>query len=232
MQHLRQRFPGLIIENCAAGGHRFDYGMMRFARVTWTSDVTEPSWLVRYHLFGASHAYPAQYLTTWYIRSTRDVELAGATPAQLDALFRSRMLGAFGISDTLSTWSGELAASARRSVALYKRLRRYLAGVQAWLTPPPPVVGPALNEPQEWDATQYWLPETGESAVFAFRSAAKSSELLLRPRYLDPKQGYEVWDEDGRMKRRSASGRELTESGISVSVPELHSSAIVYLRRK
>jgi alpha-galactosidase len=137
MQALLKEFPGLIIETCAAGGRRFDYGIMRFSRATWASDATQPAHVVRSHVFGASHAYPSQYLTTWYVRSSQDLSSIGVEPAQIDSLFRSRMMGAFGISDVLSKWSPEIERSGRRSITLYKRLRRFLRGQKAWLTPQP-----------------------------------------------------------------------------------------------
>jgi alpha-galactosidase len=230
MQALLIQFPELVIENCAAGGHRFDYGLMRFTRVTWTSDVTQPSHLVRYHVFGASHAYPAQYLTAWYIQSSQDPNPATAEPAQVDTLFRSRMLGAFGISDTLSAWPAALASSARRSIALYKRLRPFLRGRQAWLTLQPQLLAPALAPPAEWDAVQYWLPETDESVVYAFRSAALSSRVQLFPRYLTPARNYEVTDEDGRLKAQRLSGNAIARGGIAAVAPGMHTSAILYIR--
>jgi hypothetical protein len=230
MQQLRRSFPQLVIENCAAGGHRFDYGIMRFSDVTWTSDVTDPSWLVRYHLFGASHAYPAHYLTTWYVHSSHDIDVSRATPAQLDALFRSRMLGAFGVSDTLASWPEPLAASARRSIALYKRMRRFLIGTQVWLTPMPEVFGPAYKEPKEWDAVQYWLSQSDESVIFAFRSASPVASLRLTPRHLNSRRIYELSDEDRQVKPSRLSGAELLRNGIEATAPDLHSSNVIFVR--
>jgi alpha-galactosidase len=231
MQALLKEFPDLIIENCAAGGRRFDYGIMQFSRVTWTSDATQPAHVVQSHLFGASHAYPSQYLTTWYVMSLQNLNSTGVGPAQLDSLFRSRMMGAFGISDILSKWSPEIESSGRRSITLYKRLRRFLRGKQAWLTPQPTLYAPAMELPQEWDAMQYWLPEEDESVIYAFRSASPLNEIALVPKFLTPSRYYQVSDEDKRIKPNRVLGETLMRGGISVIGAGLNTSAILYIRR-
>lgn len=231
MQALLKEFPDLIIENCASGGHRFDYGIMRFSRVTWTSDATQPAHVVRSHVFGASHAYPAQYLTTWYVRSSQDLDSISMEPAQIDSLFRSRMLGAFGVSDVLSKWSPAIESSGRRSIALYKRLRRYLRGKQAWLTPQPTLYAPAMALPKEWDAIQYWLPDTDESVIYAFRSASPSNQIKLTPRFLANDSRYEVTDEDGRIRAHRMSGESIMRDGIFAVGAGLNTSAVLYIRR-
>ena len=231
MQALLKEFPDLIIENCAAGGRRFDYGIMRFSRVTWTSDATQPAHVVRSHLFGASHAYPSQYLTTWYVMSSQDLNSFGVEPAQIDSLFRSRMMGAFGISDVLSKWSPEIENSGRRSITLYKRLRKFLRGQQAWLTPQPTLYAPAMELPHEWDAMQYWLPEEDESVIYAFRSASPLNEIAVVPKFLTPSRYYQVSDEDKRIKPTRVLGETLMRGGISVIGAGLNTSAILYIRR-
>jgi alpha-galactosidase len=230
MGALLKEFPDLIIENCAGGGNRFDYGIMRFARVTWTSDVTEPAHVVRTHVFGASHAYPAQYLTTWYVKSTQDLGSIDMKPAQIDSLFRSRMLGAFGISDVLNSWPSQIEDSARRSIKLYKQLRRYLRGKQAWLTPQPTIYAPAMALPTEWDAMQYWLPETDESIIYAFRSGSSEDQIKLAPKFLSAHRIYEISDEDRRIKTYRMSGREIMRDGLVAISAGLNSSCLLYLR--
>lgn len=231
MGALLKEFPDLIIENCAGGGNRFDYGIMRFARATWTSDTTEPAHLVREHVFGASHAYPAQYLTTWYVKSSQDLASADITPAQVDSLFRSRMLGAFGISDVLNSWPPEIEDSARRSIKLYKHLRRYLRGKQAWLTPQPQIYSPGMALPKEWDAMQYWLPETDESVIYAFRSGSSDNQIKLAPKFLSAHLLYEISDEDRRIKPYRMSGREIMQHGVVALSAGMNSSCVLYLRR-
>jgi hypothetical protein len=152
-------------------------------------------------------------------------------PAQIDSLFRSRMMGAFGISDALSKWSPEIEKSGRRSIELYKRLRKFARGEQAWLTPQPTLYGPANALPIEWDAMQYWLSKSDESAIYAFRSASPSNKITLFPKFLAPNRQYQVSDEDGRIKAHRASGDTIMRNGISAIGAGVNTSAILYIRR-
>ena len=42
LARLTQRFPDILFENCAAGGARFDLGMLSFMAQSWTSDMSDP----------------------------------------------------------------------------------------------------------------------------------------------------------------------------------------------
>ncbi|MDD3411648.1 MAG: alpha-galactosidase, partial [Eubacteriales bacterium] len=42
LAHVAERFPDVLLENCASGGGRFDYGMLRFFHQGWLSDNTDP----------------------------------------------------------------------------------------------------------------------------------------------------------------------------------------------
>jgi len=140
------------------------------------------------------------------------------------------MMGAFGISDVVSKWPPEVERSARRSIALYKKLRRFLRGKQGWLTPQPRLYAPAMELPSEWDAMQYWLPETDESVIYAFRSASLSNEIRLSPKFLTPSKLYYVTDEDGRIKPYHMSGEAIMRNKLSVVGAGINTSAVLYIR--
>ena len=230
MDALRRQFPQLILENCAAGGHRFDFGMMQHTHVTWTSDQTSPAHVSRRHVYGASHPYPPQYLTSWYIPDSADPALDTLSPARTDTLFRSHMLGAFGVSAKLGTWPANTIASAGRSIALYKRLRRYLRGELAWLTPQAVLYTPEVSEATSWEATQMFLRASRESVIMVFRSASETESITLRPAFLNAGSTYELWDEDGHLSKRRASGKSLGQGGVTINLPERDSSAVIYLK--
>ncbi|QER68277.1 alpha-galactosidase [Paucilactobacillus nenjiangensis] len=43
LTRLKRACPKLIIENCSAGGGRFDFGMLPYTNQTWISDLTDPA---------------------------------------------------------------------------------------------------------------------------------------------------------------------------------------------
>ena len=140
------------------------------------------------------------------------------------------MLGAFGISDVLSNWPPQIEDSARRSIKLYKELRRYLRGQQAWLTPQPTIYAPALALPTAWDAMQYWLPETDESVIYAFRSGSSDEQVKLTPKFLSDHRMYDIRDEDRRITAHRMLGRDIKRDGLIAISAGFNSSCLLYLR--
>jgi alpha-galactosidase len=59
---LRDRYPGLLIENVSGGGNRLDIGMLRYSDAGWMDDRTAPSVHVRHNLEGLSVVFPPAYL--------------------------------------------------------------------------------------------------------------------------------------------------------------------------
>src|SRR5262249_47190745 len=200
---LNREFPELRIENCAGGGNRNDYGTMRHTHTNWNSDGSWPSYRVRYQVMGCSYAYPARYQNTNYVYQGgltghshsygRQEQTDDSTPAgYLDYLFRSRMMGAFGISDRISQWPRNIHAAAERAIRAYKRARPLLQGDVYHLLPQPFILTPPLSEPREWEALEYCHPEMDRAVVYCFRALAPESEKTLRIRGLDPKRSYRV----------------------------------------
>lgn len=56
-ERLTQAFPNILFESCAAGGGRFDPGMMAFAPQAWVSDDTDPAERLKIQ-YGTSMVYP------------------------------------------------------------------------------------------------------------------------------------------------------------------------------
>ncbi len=63
MNELLKKFPGILFENCASGGGRFDLGMLYFSSLIWCSDNTNPldRTLIQY---GTSFAYPLSVISS------------------------------------------------------------------------------------------------------------------------------------------------------------------------
>jgi alpha-galactosidase len=222
---LRASSPKLVIENCAGGGNRIDFGMARHTHTNWVSDDTIPSFRVRYHSLGCSYPLPAQYQNSWYIASRRGAEAVTAeTPARLlDYLFRSRMIGAFGISDRLAEWPPNVREAARRAIADYKRMRPILTGGDVHhILPQPLLFVPPLAPPEQWEAIEYFHPALQRGVILVFRARAPQSRAALPVRGLDPARRYTIRSE-------TRTGREWMRSPITVELPEQDSSEILWI---
>ncbi len=230
MAHLRREFPKLALENCASGGYRNDLGIIRYANTSWNSDATSPGHRVRYQTTGASYVLPAQYQNSWFVKNPEEPVSENTPPALLDYYFRSRMIGAFGISDRLADWPANMLEAAKRAIAAVKRMRPALAGDVYHLLPQASLFIPPLAPPTEWEAIEYFNPAEQRGVVLCFRAAAEAARLVLPVRGLAGDSRYRVtWNDAGRSETRS--GAEWNTAGAAVALSERFTSEILWIER-
>lgn len=208
---LRERFPHLVIEGCASGGNRIDFGILRHVHTYWLSDFTHRAANVRFHLTGAWFALPPRYLNTWVLHD-------GTTVAD----FRSRMGGAFGISPRLAQWDKATIERAKKCIAEYKRLRPFVLKRRFLLTP-------QARSLQDWTVWQFHDPESECGAILAFREQSPNERLTVRLKGLDPTKRYELQNADtGEVIVRT--GEQLLHEGLTIAIIETGGSALWWVK--
>lgn len=185
LEALRERHPALLIENCAGGGNRIDFGLARYTDSGWMDDRTNPAAHVRQNLQGLSEALPPLYLLSYVMPSPEE-------PMQdekdLRLLTRSRMGGILGLSyraDELD--EGDYAVLARE-VEVYKRMRGLVGNGSAVVLSPPMT---ATNRPA-WEVVQYSAPSGRAAVVLAFQNDGGVESVRVVPQRLDPSIAYRV----------------------------------------
>ena len=233
LAELRRRFPQLMIENCAGGGTRTDFAMLANSHVTWLHDSSTPSRRVRFHLAGANYLFPPEMCNTFIVDADDEPLSDPATPrANIDAIARSRMLGAFGISARLPQWTDTALSAVGAAVAQYKEIRPILKRGRFYhLLPQTDLQCPTLPLHDEWEA--YAVVDTGaagqlQGAIWAFRAPDAAPAADLRPRGLEPEKSYELVDVDTNQSH-TATGAEWHASGLSVNMAD-RSSALILIR--
>jgi len=206
-EFLREKFPHLVIEGCASGGNRIDFGILRHVHTYWLSDFTHRAANVRFHLTGAWFALPPRYLNTWVVHE-------GTTIAD----FRSRMGGAFGISPRLVEWDEATRERAKKCIAEYKRLRPFVMKRRFLLTPQARSLG-------DWTVWQFHDPETDSGAVLAFREQSPSEQLVVKLKGLVQTKRYTLHNEDTG-ETLTATGSRLADEGLKIFVPEVGGCAL------
>ena len=64
LKRITEKYPDVLFENCAAGGNRFDLGMLNFMSQGWVSDMSEP--IGRLPIInGASLLFPPDVLASY-----------------------------------------------------------------------------------------------------------------------------------------------------------------------
>lgn len=216
---LRQRFPGLTIENVSGGGNRLDFAMLRYSDVGWMDDRSAPSRHVRHNLEGLISVFPPAYLFSFVM---------GHAQERLDdvpLVARSRMPGVLG----LSLREGEITNGAEAELAdeikVYKGLREILRDAHATMLTPQL----AESDLSAWDAIQAISSVTGDSLIYVFAGPEAPYSTLLRPVQLNADATYEVSSIDRGVLGR-ASGAALMADGIEVAGGP-HTAEILRLRQ-
>ncbi len=233
LAELRRRFPGLMIENCAGGGTRTDFAMLANSHVTWLHDSSTPSRRVRFHLAGANYLFPPEMCNTFIVDAGDEPLTDPATPAaDIDAIARSRMLGAFGISARLPQWTDTALTSVGSAVAQYKEIRPILKRGRFYhLLPQTDLQCPNLPLHDEWEAyavIDTTAPGTLQGAIWAFRAPGAPLSAVLRLRGLEPERNYELVDVDTNQSR-TAPGAEWLANGLPIDLAT-RPSALILIR--
>ena len=213
---LLERFPGLVIDNCASGGRRLEFEAMGRSISMFRTD---------YSCFTDAdplgHQVQTCGLSMWVPVST----VGGESKDPYH--WRSRMNNGtcFGTDLVYEALDNpEVMDILHRRLGEFERIRDLYAADFHCLTD--------VNISwKEWLAFQLNDPGTGRAAVLSFRRDEcpfESARYLLKG--LDPNAEYELEDADTGRKS-SQTGAELMETGLSVTLATPRSSGIVYIDR-
>jgi alpha-galactosidase len=174
---LRERFPELLIENCAGGGNRLDLGLARVTDAGWMDDRTNPAVHVRHNLEQLSLILPPSYLFS-YVMPSQAEPMVGTTDFSL--LTRSRMPGVMGLSYRADELGDAEYALLEREVDVYKRARALSSKAHAI------VLTPTVSESARpaWDVVEHVTPGGMSAVIYAFQNDGAATSTCVVPRQL------------------------------------------------
>lgn len=206
---LLRDHPGLLIDNCASGGRRIDFEIMRRALTLFRSDCCWDPIGEQCMNYGISPWMP----------------ITGVGAVTLDPYaFRS----GFGSHLSLAL---DFYSSADLWPALNEALRQYQS-VRQWFSKDFYPLTPYSLSKDAWIAWQYQDPDTDKGLVQAFRrpdNPAASIQLPLQ--CLQPGARYNVTNLDGGGPSTHA-GKELMETGLPVTLPNAPGAALITYRKE
>lgn len=193
---LAARYPQLLLENCAAGGGRFDCGMLYFSPQIWCSDNTDAASRLMIQ-YGTSFFYPACCVGSHYSMVPNHGTGRSAT---VQARMAVALSGTFGFELNLTEHSEEELNVLRRYVRWYRAHGAVIRAGDLYRLLPP-------DEGCRGGAWMYVTQDKGEAAVFAVGEALRGSGSVrprLRLRGLDAEGRYEaetgeIWQGDTLM---------------------------------
>lgn len=204
--------PAVVRENCEDGGCMMTYRMARLYHTSITVDNIG-TYATRQGVYGASYPFPLRYS----VRYMQDEP----TPYTLrSVIFGGPMI----LMQRVTTWHDQQMAWTAAAIVEYKQLREFLrdAKVIHLLTPRYNV------EKQGWgyDAIQAVAPDQSRSVILAYRAIGGGESTTLYPLGLEADRRYRVTRADSGASF-DATGRQLREQGLSLSLAEMTSEKIL-----
>jgi alpha-galactosidase len=208
---LRQQFPKVIFQNCAGGGGRLDWGILRRFDNTELSDwMREPRGVKI--LNGLTWVLPPEILLRTFGTEVSDLAGDGDIDSQLRQVQMSLPIFR-GIAPSLAELNPILREKIRAGVDLYKNAIRPILrdSVVYHHTPQTP-----YSSESPWVVLEYVSPDKKRSVVTLFRTSNQEDpEYRFVPRGLDSSLTYKVTFEN-RAETVELSGIQLMIQGVPV----------------
>ncbi|MBI2424020.1 MAG: alpha-galactosidase [Candidatus Hydrogenedentes bacterium] len=206
---LRANHPGILLDNCASGGRRLDFEMMRRSVPLWRSDYCwEPTGAQNIH-YGLSLWLPQHGLGA-----------VSTAPFDLQSGLGTNVSFAFDYYTADAPFWKPLDDA----IETYQRLRHCFEGDFYPLTP-------WRAEQDCWLAWQYSRPDLDEGIVQAFRrekNTEQSIQVVLKG--LNANARYAVTRET-RGEVTKYSGAELQTAGLSIPCEEAPGAVLLHYQR-
>lgn len=119
LERIRAKYPKLVLQACAGGGGRINYGMLPYFDEFWTSDNTDALQRI-YMQWGVSCFYPAIAMAS-HVSADKNHQTGRRLP--LKFRFDVAMSGRLGMEIQPKDMSPEDKAFAGRAIAAYKSIR-------------------------------------------------------------------------------------------------------------
>ena len=208
---LRRQFPKVIFQNCAGGGGRLDYGILRRFDTTELSDWMRGPRGIKV-LNGMTWLLPPEILLRTFGTEVPDLAGDGNVESQLAVVQMSLPIFR-GISPSSEDLNPILRDKIRSGVNLYKKdLRPILHGSRVYHHTP------LLEYYEEtpWLVLEYATPDARHDVAALFRTSNIGDPVFhFVPRGLDASQTYNVTFKN-RAESFEQTGIQLMQDGISV----------------
>lgn len=215
---LLERFPNLIIDNCASGGRRIDIETLRRSVPLWRSDAQCPAdpiiEMTQAHNMNFAQWMP--YSGTGCGRIPETYRMRSSYAGGMTTNFTFDAKDNFIYDDKFCKWFKGICEE-------YLKVRPYFAGDIYHLTRPD-------TDETAWAAVQWDRPEESDGMLQVFRrEMSPYSEAVFNLKNMSLDANYSFTDLAGG--ECTLSGKDIYEKGFTVKIPEAKTSKI-YIYRK
>lgn len=214
LKRIRAKYPKLVLQACAGGGGRVNYGMLPYFDEFWTSDDTDA--LQRIYLqWGISNFYPAIAMAS-HVSADRNHQTGRRIP--LKFRFDVAMSGRLGMEIQPKEMSEEDKVFAKRAIAAYKGIRPVVQFGDLYR-----LVSPYDNKGVS--SLMYVTPEKGRAVFYVYKTSHFINMIIpnVRMNGLDAQKKYRIVDLTAMEVDKPCvfhgkvfSGKLLMEEGIAL----------------
>ena len=221
VKRIREKYPHVIIQACASGGGRVEYGALKWFNEVWTSDNTEA--LSRVFIqYGTNIIYPACVCGS-HVSAVPNHQTNNVTPIKFR--FDIACSGRLGMELQPKAMTDEEKEFAKKAIASYKEYRDIVIHGDLY----------RLSSPYENDhyALMYVTKDKKRAVVFGY--CIKYQGRTLIPTFkldgLDPEAKYSVKELNVKSPKFWGSGKTLDgdwliKHGINPQLVKLYDSGI------
>lgn len=212
LDRIRAKYPKLVMQLCAGGGARVNYGLLPYFDEFWTSDDTDALQRI-YMQWGVSNFYPAVAMAS-HVSADKNHQTGRRIP--LKFRFDVAMSGRLGMEIQPKDMSDADKAFAKRAIEAYKDIRPVvqLGDLYRLMSPYENKGGASL---------MYVTPEKNRAVFYAYKISHFINMIVpnVQMNGLDPAKNYRITDLTPADKDKPCgingkviSGRLLMQEGI------------------
>lgn len=169
LKRVREKFPNVVLQACASGGGRVNYGYLKYFDEYWTSDNTDAFHRI-FIQWGTSHFYPAKGMAS-HVSAKKNHQTGRDIP--LKFRFDVAMSGKLGMEMKPSDFDEADKAIAMKSIEVYKQIRPLVQFGDLYR-----LVSPYENDGNA--ALMYVNDDKSEAVFFAYNPRNKKGGHLER----------------------------------------------------
>ena len=213
-ERIRAKYPKLVMQACAGGGGRVNYGFLPYFNEFWTSDDTDA--LQRIYLqWGVSTFYPAIAMAS-HVSADKNHQTGRTVP--LKFRFDVAMSGRLGMEIQPKDMSEKDKAFAKRAIAAYKTIRPVVQFGDLYR-----LVSPYDNKGLA--SLMYVTPEQNEAVFYVYKTTHFINSIIpvVKMAGLDANKKYKVKDLTPVNEKKPCavdgkvfSGKMLMEEGLAM----------------
>lgn len=215
LERIRAKYPNLVIQACASGGGRVNYGFLPYFNEFWTSDDTDALQRI-YMQWGVSNFYPSIAMAS-HVSANRNHQTGRVLP--LKYRFDVAMSARLGMEIQPKDMTDADKAFAGRAIAAYKKIRPVVQfGDLYRLVSPYDKKGIA--------SLMYATPEKDKAVLFVYKTEHFLNQLMpdVVLSGLDENKTYRITDltpeneqKPSALNGKVISGKILKEAGLPVA---------------